>query len=43
MIITNQYFTEQAIEEAKRTGVRLIDRNALLKYLEKEKGISGCK
>ncbi|WPA89744.1 restriction endonuclease [Moorella sp. ACPs] len=40
MIITNQYFTEQAIEEAKKTGVTLMDRNALLKYLEKEKGVS---
>lgn len=36
MIITNQYFTEQAIEEAQKAGVTLWNRKILLAYLEKE-------
>lgn len=37
MIVTNQRFTEQAREEAKRLGVILWDRDSLSQHLEKEK------
>lgn len=36
LIVTNQYFTEQAREEAKRLGVILWDRDSLSRQIDRE-------
>jgi restriction system protein len=37
VVLTNQYFTQQAIEEAKEIGVKLWDRDKLNEMLGEEK------
>ncbi len=34
MIVTNQGYTQQAIHEARKIGVKLVDRKGLIKFVE---------
>lgn len=40
VVITNRYFTQQAQEEAKQLGVKLWDRNKLIKLVNNAKANS---